>query len=169
MVRDIVEGRGSFPGWKVTPDNKVELDYNHFKKQFGSKANFAKFFRNVLSGATPLNNKVREVRRALDLMNVSIKQEASAFQKALVSYELTHVPSMRYANRPAMFHQLKPYVMDVLKGMRKPFVAKWNLRFQIEFKKWDSEDTMVTPLFPKAVATINKREFYERYRNKKLS
>lgn len=164
MVRDIVEGRGSFPGWKVTPDNKVELDYNHFKKQFGSKANFAKFFRNVLSGATPLNNKVTEVRRALDLMNVSIKQEAAAFQKALVSYELTHVPSMRYANRPAMFHQLKPYVMDVLKGLRRPFVAKWNLRFQVEFKKWDSEDTMVTTLFPKAVATINKREFYERYR-----
>lgn len=164
MVQDILAGGALFPGWKVTKDNKVELDYNHFKKHFGNKANFASFFRNVLSDATPLNNKVRDVRQALTKMNATITQEAKAFQKALSSYELAHLPSMRYANRPTMFHQMKPQVMIILKNAKKPYVAKWSMRFQVLFKKWDSEETMLTTLFPKAKLSTNYRDALSKYR-----
>jgi len=164
MVQDIQAGGALFPGWKVTRDNKVELDYNHFKKHFGNKTNFAAFFRNVLSDATPLNNKVRDVRQALTKMNATITQEAQAFQKALASYELSHLPSMRYANRPTMFYHLKAQVMNVLKNVKKPYVAKWSMRFQMLFKKWDSQETMLTTLYTKSKLSTNYRDALLKYR-----
>lgn len=163
MVQDIIQGRGGFPGWKVTPENKVELDFNYFKKHFGTRANFGKFFRNVLSDAMPLTNKVQDVRRALTMMNTSIRQESQAFKKALASYELTHTPSMRYANRPVMFRQMRTEVMNVLKSLKRPYVAKWYMSFKIQFKKWDSDEMMEKTLWPKAKISLNRNDAQQKY------
>jgi len=164
MLQDIRAGGALFPGWKVTDDDRVELDYNYFRKHFGNKKNFASFFRNVLSDATPLNSKVRDVRQALTRMNATVTQEAKAFQKALSSYEVSHLPSMRYANRPSMFHQIKPQIFSILKNVKKPYVARWSMRFQIQFKKWDNNETMQTTLYPKFKTSSSYRDALAKYR-----
>lgn len=162
MVEAIQQGTG-FKGFKVTRGNKVELDYDYFKDSFGSKGEFAHFFRNVLSSATPLQDKVREVRQALSQMSTTLKKSSRAFKNALGIYTLEHVPSMRYANRPAMFRNLQAQVMDILKSLDRPYLAKWSLGFKIEFKKWDSEEHTELWITPTSIMSISKETAYKGY------
>lgn len=163
MVEDLREGRG-FAGWKVTKDNRVELDYDAFKDHFGSKDNFAKFFRNVLSNSTPLTRKVRDVRESMKLMKSTITKEAQAFQNYVSSHELRHEPSMRFAHRPAFFNQMRPQVIEALRTeVDNPYVAKWNMKFRFEFKKWNSDDTRSFIIHPPAVISNSKESALRGY------
>lgn len=166
MVRAIKSGTGAgssrFPGWRVTKDNDVELDYDYFKDHFQSKEQFAHFFKEAMGPHMTLPNKLIHVRRAMSQFATKVKMEASAFKGALASYELTHVPSMRYADYESLFRQIRPQVMDVLKAAK--FQATWYMTVNFGMRKWGESKERTTILFvSKKVNCVNKDEALRQY------
>lgn len=156
IIQQIQSGEG-LKGLRINRKGNIELDYHAFKDTFRSKADFTKYFSDIIKASVPLKQKVHTVKKALSHFQVRHEQEATAFKGHLSSYRMHHFSAQKYCDFDRLFRELRSNVMTLLE--EKNYRGDWSMNMWIRMKKINDPEKKAELLFVSPnMRTINKAE-----------